>query len=207
MNIAILASGEGTTLQAVLDACAQGRLPARVGVVISNNRTAGALRRARAAAVPARHLSAATAGGEAAADQALRDTLVEFATQWVLLAGYMKRLGPLTLAAFAGRVINTHPALLPEFGGREMYGMNVHRAVLAAGRQVSGASVHWVDAGYDTGAVIRQVRVPVESGDIAESLAARVQAAERELVVEVLAAAAAGRLAPPPTGNAWSATS
>ena len=113
----------------------QGRLPARVGVVISNNPAAGALRRARAAAVPARHLSAVTAGGEAAADQALRDTLLEFAAQWVLLAGYMKRLGPLTLAAFAGRIMNTHPALLPEFGGQGMYGLNVHRAVLAAGRR------------------------------------------------------------------------
>jgi phosphoribosylglycinamide formyltransferase-1 len=207
MIIAVLASGEGTTLQAVLDACARGRLPARVGVVISNNRTAGALRRAHAAGVPARHLSAATAGGEALADQALRDTLREFASQWVLLAGYMKRLGPLTLAAFAGRIMNTHPALLPEFGGQGMYGMHVHRAVLAAGRKVSGATVHWVDADYDTGSVIRQVRVPVESGDIAEVLAARVQAAERELVIEVLAAAATGGLAPAPTRSERSATS
>lgn len=207
MIIAVLASGEGTTLQAVLDACAAGRVPARVGVVISNNRTAGALRRARAAAVPARHLSALTAGGEAAVDQLLRDTLLEFDAQWVLLAGYMKRLGPLTLAAFAGRIMNTHPALLPEFGGRGMYGMNVHRAVLAAGRSESGATVHWVDATYDTGAMIRQVRVPVETGDSAESLAARVQAAERELVVEVLAAAASGRLKPPLERDARSAIS
>jgi phosphoribosylglycinamide formyltransferase-1 len=206
-NIGVLASGEGTTLQAVLDACARERLPARVGVVISNNRTAGALRRAGAAGVPARHLSAATAGGAAPLDQALRDTLLEFDTQWVLLAGYMKQLGPLTLTAFAGRIMNTHPALLPEFGGQGMYGMNVHRAVLAAGCAVSGATVHWVAADYDTGTVIRQVRVPVESGDIAESLAARVQAAERELVVEVLAAAASGRLKPPPDHSERSATS
>ncbi len=191
----------------VLDACTQGRLPARVGVVISNNGTAGALRRAHAAGVPTRHLSAATAGGEAAADRVLRDTLLEFEVQWVLLAGYLKRLGPLTLAAFAGRVMNTHPALLPEFGGQGMYGIHVHRAVLAAGRKESGATVHWVDANYDTGTVISQIRVPVAAGDIAESLAARVQAAERGLVVEVLAAAAAGRLAPAPTRSERSATS
>jgi phosphoribosylglycinamide formyltransferase-1 len=197
MNIAVLASGEGTTLQAVLDACAAGRLAARVCGVISNNRDAGALRRARTAGVPARHLSALTAGGPEQADQALREMLVALGAQWVLLAGYMKRLGPLTLAAFGDRILNTHPALLPEFGGQGLYGLHVHRAVLAAGRQVSGASVHWVDAGYDTGAVIAQVRVPVAAGDNAESLAARVQAAERDLVVEVLAAAASGRLTPP----------
>ena len=197
MKIAVLASGEGTTLQAVLDACAGGRLAARVAVVISNNAAAGALRRARAAGVPTRHLSAATAGSVAAQDQALSSTLAEFATDLVLLAGYMKRLGPVTLAAFAGRIINTHPALLPQFGGQGMYGMNVHRAVLAAGLEESGASVHWVDENYDTGAVIMQVRVPVKPADSAQSLAARVQAAERELVIEVLAAAASGRLTPP----------
>jgi phosphoribosylglycinamide formyltransferase 1 len=206
MNIAVLASGEGTTLQAVLDACAGGHVPARVGVVISNNTGAGALRRARSAGVPTRHVSAATAGGPARLDQALRETLVEFGTDLVMLAGYMKRLGPVTLAEFAGRIINTHPALLPEFGGQGMFGLNVHRAVLAAGRQVSGATVHWVDAHYDSGAVIAQVRVPVEPADSAESLAARVQAAERELVLEVLGAAAAGRLKPPPQRPA-SATS
>ena len=197
MNIVVLASGEGTTLQAVLDACAAGRLPARVGAVISNNGAAGALRRARDAGVPTRQVSAATAGGAAAADQVLCDTLREFDPELVLLAGYMKRLGRLTLAAFAGRIINVHPALLPEFGGQGMFGMHVHRAVLAAGRRTSGATVHWVDENYDTGAVVAQVRVPVESQDSAESLAARVQAAERELVIEVLAAAASGRLTPP----------
>jgi phosphoribosylglycinamide formyltransferase-1 len=206
MNIAVLASGEGTTLQAVLDACGSGRLPARVGVVISNNGAAGALRRAHGAGVPTRHLSVPRAGGPLALDQALRDTLLEFGTDLVLLAGYMKRLGPLTLAAFAGRIINTHPALLPQFGGQGMFGLNVHRAVLAAGRATSGASVHWVDENYDTGAVIAQVRVPVEPGDSAQALAARVQAAERELVIEVLAAAASGRLKPPQQRHA-SATS
>jgi phosphoribosylglycinamide formyltransferase 1 len=198
MNIAVLASGEGTTLQAVLDACASGRLQARVGLVISNNEAAGALRRARNAGVPTRYLSATTAGGRVELDQALSATLQEFAIDLVLLAGYMQQLGPVTLAAFAGRIINTHPALLPEFGGQGMYGSHVHRAVLNAGRRISGATVHWVDANYDTGAVIAQVRVPVESGDSAETLAARVQAAERELVVDVLKAAAAGRLNAPP---------
>ncbi len=206
MNITVLASGEGTTLQAVLDACADGRVPARVGLVISNNAAAGALRRAHRAGVPTRHLSAATAGGAARLDQALAATLVEFGTDLVMLAGYMKRLGPVTLGEFAGRIINTHPALLPQFGGQGMFGMHVHRAVLAAGARMSGATLHWVDDDYDSGAVIAQVRVPVEPADSAESLAARVQAAERELVVEVLGAVASGRLKPPPLRRA-SATS
>src|ERR1700733_3629461 len=145
MNIAVLASGEGTTLQAVLDACASGRLPARVALVISNNEAAGALRRARSAAVPTRHLSAATVGGGVSLDQALRATLQEFPTDLGLLAGYLQRLGPVTVAAFAGRIINTLPALLPEFGGHGIFGSHVHRAVLKAGRRNSGATVHWVD--------------------------------------------------------------
>jgi phosphoribosylglycinamide formyltransferase-1 len=184
-------------LQAVLDACGEGRLPARVAVVISNNAAAGALRRARAAGIPTRHLSIASAGSASQLDQALRAALAEFATDLVLLAGYMKRLGPLTLTAFAGRIINVHPALLPKFGGQGMFGMHVHRAVLAAADHTSGATVHWVDENYDTGPVIAQVRVAVAPDDRAASLAARVQAAERELVVEVLKAAASGKLEPP----------
>jgi len=198
MNFAVLASHEGTTLQAVLDACAEGRIPGRVAVVISNNHGSGALRRARLAGVPAIHLSEATAGGAAALDAALLDILDSHGVGVVLLAGYMKRLGPLTLARFAGRVLNTHPALLPRFGGRGMYGMNVHKAVVAAGETVSGASIHLVDGEYDTGRVIAQVSVPVLPADTPEQLAARVQAAERELLVEVLADVATGRRRLPP---------
>jgi len=194
MNLAVLASHEGTTLQAVLDACAEGRIPAQVVAVVSNNPSSGALRRARLAGVTAVHLSEATEGSAAALDAALLDTLVSRRVDVVLLAGYMKRLGPQVLARFAGRVLNTHPALLPRFGGQGMYGMNVHKAVVAAGEKLSGASIHLVDAEYDTGRVIAQVTVPVTPSDTPEGLAARVQAAERELLVGVLADVATGRL-------------
>lgn len=193
MNFAVLASHEGTTLQAVLDACAEGRIPARVAAVLSNNSAAGALRRARLAGVPALHLSEGTAGGPAALDEAILGTLQAHAVDVVLLLGYMKRLGPQTLAGYAGRVLNTHPALLPKFGGRGMFGLNVHRAVVAAGETVSGASIHLVDGEYDTGKVIAQVSVPVEGTDSAETLGARVQAAERAMLVEVLTDIASGR--------------
>ncbi len=98
----------------------------------------------------------------------------------------MKKLGPHTLEAFAGRILNTHPALLPKFGGPGMFGSHVHRAVLASGDEVSGASVHFVEREYDTGPVIAQSRVKVAMDDTVETLAQRVQAAERELVIHVL---------------------
>ena len=193
MNIGVLASHEGTTLQAVLDACAGGRIAARVSVVISNNADSGALRRARAAGVAAVHLSTRTHPQPSELDEAIRAALVTHDCELVLLAGYMKLLGARTLGAFAGRVLNTHPALLPKHGGRGLYGMHVHRAVLAAGEPESGASIHLVDQNYDTGPVLAQIRVPVEPGDSPETLAARVQSEERELLVGVLADLASGK--------------
>ncbi|HXA93043.1 MAG TPA: phosphoribosylglycinamide formyltransferase [Steroidobacteraceae bacterium] len=194
MNIAVLASHAGTTLQAVLDGCARGSIAGHVVLVISNNAESGALERARRAGVPVLHLSGGTHPDPPDLDRAIRDALVASGAGVVLLAGYMKRLGPATLAAFAGRILNTHPALLPKFGGQGMYGEHVHRAVLAAGERVSGASVHQVDATYDTGAVIAQVTVAVEPQDTPQTLAVRVQQAERELVVRVLAGIARGDL-------------
>lgn len=193
MNIAVIASHEGTTLQAVLDACATQEIAARVALVISNNADSGALRRARLAAVPTAHLSGATHPDPRALDRAICAALNVHAIDLVLLAGYMRRLGPITLERFAGRVLNTHPALLPRFSGQGMYGAHVHRAVLHAGERFSGASVHVVDAGYDTGPCLAQVRVPVARDDTEATLAARVQRAERALVVTVLAEIAAGK--------------
>jgi len=193
MRIAVLASHEGTTLQAVLDGCASGRIAAHVVLVISNNADSGALRRARAAGVEALHLSSRTHASAEALDRAVCAALADRRADLVLLAGYMKKLGPVTLERFAGRVLNTHPALLPKFGGAGLYGMHVHRAVLAAGERTSGASLHLVDREYDTGPVIAQTQVAVQVDDTAEALAARVQSAERELLVSVLGDIAAGR--------------
>ena len=186
MNIGVLASHHGTTLQAVLDACEQGTLAARVGVVISNNSRSGALERAHAAGIRTCHLSSKTLPDSAALDRAVCTCLETEDTDVVLLAGFMRKLGPHTLRAYAGRILNTHPALLPKFGGPGMFGAHVHRAVLASGDRVSGASVHLVDADYDTGPVLAQRSVPVLGGDTADTLAERVQSAERQLVVEVL---------------------
>lgn len=192
MNIGILASHAGTTLQAVLDACASGELQARVSMVISNNAESGALQRARSSGVRWVHLSAKTHPDPTALDQAICSALTEAQTEVVLLAGYMKKLGPLMLRTFAGRILNTHPALLPKFGGPGMYGMHVHRSVLAAGERISGATFHLVEGEYDTGPVLAQCSVPVMDGDTPETLAERVQVSERRLVVAVLSHIAQG---------------
>jgi phosphoribosylglycinamide formyltransferase-1 len=194
IKLGVLASHEGTTLQAILDACASGRIAGRVSIVISNNSDAGALRRARAAGVATLHLSSKTHPSPELVDGAMCSALREAGCSVVMLAGYMKKLGPITLSEFAGRILNTHPALLPKFGGHGMYGLRVHEAVLAAGERESGASVHLVDAGYDTGRVIARCSVPVAPADTAETLAARVQAGERALVIDVLARIASGEL-------------
>jgi phosphoribosylglycinamide formyltransferase-1 len=195
LRIGVLASGEGTTLQAILDACATGEIAAQVVTVVSNNSDSGALRRARAGAARAVHLSGKTHPEPGALDAAIISALSADGVEAVMLAGYMKKLGPALLEHYRGRILNTHPALLPKFGGHGMYGLRVHEAVLRAGERVSGSSVHLVEAEYDTGRVLAQAQVPVEANDTPETLAARVQERERRLVVSVLGQIADGTLA------------
>ncbi len=187
MKVAVFASHEGSTLQALLDASRAGRLPrVELALVISNNADSGALRRAAEAGVPTTLLSGRTHPDPARLDEAIEEALQRSGIDLVVLAGYMKKLGPRVLTAYARRIINTHPALLPKYGGKGMYGLHVHRAVIEAHETVSGASVHWVEAEYDTGPVLAQVTVPVEPSDTPEVLAERVKASERELLVQTL---------------------
>ena len=194
LRLGILASYAGTTMQAIIDACDEGRLHAEVRVVISNNSRSGALERARTHGIPAYHLSGATRPDPCDLDAAVLEKLNGHDVDIVALAGYMKRLGPLVLSGYRGRLLNTHPALLPKFGGQGMYGDRVHEAVLAAGDKVSGATVHLVEDDYDTGPVLSQVKIPVLEGDTLETLRDRVQAAEREHYVEVLERIAQGEI-------------
>lgn len=192
-RIAILASGAGTTAEAIIVACApdgstRRRIDAEPAIVIGNNSSAEVFARSARLGVPTRHLSSVTHPDPDELDAAILDSLRQAGATFVVLAGYMRKLGPRTLAACAGRIVNTHPALLPQFGGQGMYGARVHKAVLDAGVPVTGATVHYVDAEYDTGRVIAQATVPVQPGDTVESLAARVQVVERELLVSTLAA-------------------
>lgn len=195
ISLAIFASGAGTTAQAVIDACAQRRIDGEVVLVISNNAAAPVLERARAAAIPWRHLSAITHPDAAELEATMSEALAAAGATHVLLAGYMKKLSPALVEAYAGRIYNTHPALLPDYGGQGMYGDRVHAAVLADGRTRSGATVHLVTDEYDSGPIVGQVEVPVLAGDDVAALGERVRAAERELLVEVLAGVAAGVVA------------
>jgi phosphoribosylglycinamide formyltransferase-1 len=191
LRVAVLASGSGTNLQSLLDRCQSGSLPATVVVVISNNRDAYALERARRASVLAVHWSEKKAGSVEAFADGLLGILQRADTDLVVLAGYMKLVPMRVVEAFQGRMLNIHPALLPKFGGQGFYGMRVHEAVLAAGETESGATVHFVDAEYDRGPSFLQRTVPVMPDDTPETLRARVLAVEHELLPDAIAKFAA----------------
>ncbi len=183
MRIAVLASHEGSTMQAVIDACKAQQIDATVALVISNNSSSGALRRATLANIQNLHISSKTHVDDHGADNAMLLACQEQQIDLILLLGYMKKLGPQTLAAFSGKILNTHPALLPKFGGKGFFGHKVHEAVIAAGEVESGVSVHFVDTDYDTGPILAQVKVAVNPADNALELEERVKNAEKELLV------------------------
>ncbi|HOW55171.1 MAG TPA: phosphoribosylglycinamide formyltransferase [Syntrophorhabdaceae bacterium] len=197
MNIGFLASHGGSNMQAIIDACKEGRLSAAAAVVISNNGDSRALERARTEGIPNYHLSGNTHPDPDDLDRAIMDTLVRHNVDVIALAGYMKKLGPKTLACFRGRILNIHPALLPKFGGKGMYGIHVHEAVIAAGEKESGVTVHLVDEEYDRGPILAQVRVPVMPGDTPEILAERVLAQEHLLYPATLQRIATGEIVLP----------
>jgi phosphoribosylglycinamide formyltransferase-1 len=192
-RIAVLASGGGTNLQALLDHLeALGeRRAGEVVLVASDRRDAGALARATARGVPAVIIQTAPEKPGQPLGEMLRDHRVDL----IALAGYLRLVPPETVAAYRGRVINVHPALLPAFGGAGMYGARVHQAVIDSGATVSGATVHFVDQAYDRGAVIAQWPVPVFPDDTAASLATRVLRVEHVLYPLAVNAVASGDVA------------
>ncbi|HUB76342.1 MAG TPA: phosphoribosylglycinamide formyltransferase [Solirubrobacteraceae bacterium] len=187
LRLAILSSHAGTTARAVIDALADGRIEGSAVLLVCNNPDAEVLARAAAAGVPTVVLNGRTHPDPADLDRAILAAARAAGATHILLAGYMKKLGPATVAAYAGRVFNSHPALLPAFGGQGMYGDRVHAAVLAAGVARSGATVHLVTDDYDAGSIVAQAEVPVLPGDDVAALGERVRAAERELLVVTLA--------------------
>lgn len=186
IRIAVLASGRGSNLEALLEALS-GRADAAIVLVASDRADAPALGRAQARGVAAAVVAPDDAAG-------MIDVMERSRVDWIVLAGYLKRVPPEVVRKYRGRILNIHPALLPRHGGKGMYGERVHAAVLAAGESRSGASVHLVDEEYDRGPVVAQRPVPVLPDDTPASLAARVLEVEHRLLPEVVVAVAEGRL-------------
>ena len=172
-------------------------MQATPAVVISNNAESGALARARRESIPSCHLSSKTHPSPERLDRAILDALLAHQVDIVILAGYMKKLGELTLKRFEGAILNIHPALLPKFGGQGMYGIHVHEAVLAAGEHESGVTIHLVTEEYDSGAIIAQANVPVMPGDTPQSLQERVLKTEHAYFPKILQKIESGELSIP----------
>ena len=189
LALGVLASGRGSNLQAILDACARPGFPARVAVVISDRERAPALDRARTAGVEALWLNPKDFGDRDAYDAALVRELEARAVGLVCQAGWMRILSPAYVRAFHGRAINIHPSLLPAFPG-----LHAQRQALTHGVKVSGATVHFTDEGVDTGPIIVQAAVPVEPGDTEDTLAARILTVEHRIYPEAIRLFAEGRL-------------
>jgi phosphoribosylglycinamide formyltransferase-1 len=194
LRLGCLASHGGTNLQAIIDACKSGALDAEVRVVISNNSSSTALGRARKEGIPGYHLSGVTHPGPEELARAIHETLKSHDVDVVMLVGYMKKLGRAVLDGYPVRILNTHPALLPGFGGKGMYGQRVHEAVLEAGDRVTGVTVHLVDAEYDRGPIVAQCEVPVLDGDSVETLSVRVLEQEHAFLVETLGMISRGEI-------------
>jgi phosphoribosylglycinamide formyltransferase 1 len=190
MRIAVAVSGRGSNLEALIGALGPGA-PAEIVLVLSDKAAAMGLDRAHAHGIPAEVLE------DPADGSAWLGYLRRYRADLVVLAGYLQLVPSSVVAAYRGWIMNVHPALLPAFGGKGMYGHRVHEAVLASGARETGVTVHLVDEVYDRGAVLAQARVPVVPGDTVNTLAERVLTVEHRLLpAAVLAAAAAGRPVP-----------
>ena len=192
LRVAVLLSGSGTSLENLFEHIEQRALPARVVCVIASKESAGGLARAEQRGVPAVAIPRKKFADARAFNDALHTELAKHDVQLVACLGFLSIFEP--RERYRGRAINVHPALIPAFSGKGMYGRHVHEAVLARGVRVTGASVHFVDDEYDHGPIIAQRAVEVRDDDTPETLAARVQTAERELVPEVVRAIAEGRV-------------
>ena len=185
-RLAVMASGGGSNFRAILRAIDTGTLPLACPLLVSNTPKAGALGIARNHGRHAIVLNPRDFHHESTYAAALLDLFRQHHIDLVALAGYLKKIPTEVVAAFRHRMINIHPALLPDFGGQGLYGRHVHTAVLAAGATESGATIHFVDEQYDTGPIILQERVPVLPDDTPESLGARVLSLEHTLYPRAL---------------------
>lgn len=181
MRLAVFASGGGTNFQAILDAISRGDLSISIALCLSNKEDAGVLDRARSNDIPTTVYTRSAFRSEEESTDALLQLLREHGVDLIALAGYMRKVPSRVVKAYEGRILNIHPALLPAFGGKGMYGHRVHEAVIASGVRWTGATVHIVDEEYDTGPIVLQEPVPVYSSDTPKTVAERVLKVEHRL--------------------------
>jgi phosphoribosylglycinamide formyltransferase 1 len=186
MRIAVFASGSGSNFEALAQAADSGSLDATIALCLTNRKDAGVLERARKFGIPGVVVSPTSFDNDALYESALSQILRLHRIDIIALAGYLKKIPVTVVSEFDGRIVNIHPALLPDFGGKGMYGMNVHRAVIDSGETESGATVHLVDSEYDTGRILSQERIPVLKSDTPEILAHRVLEVEHRLYAATL---------------------
>ncbi len=184
--IAVFASGRGSNFEALLRKITEDKIPARIAAVISNNGDAGALQTARGNNIPAYHIERGNFETGTEFADALDEVFDRHHINFVVLAGYIRKVPPRVLRRFSNRMLNIHPALLPKYGGKGMYGSRVHEAVLESGDKVSGATIHIVDEEYDRGPIVLQREVPVLPNDTPELLAARVLEVEHRIYAEAV---------------------
>jgi phosphoribosylglycinamide formyltransferase-1 len=186
LNLCVLASGSGSNLKAIIKAQKAGKISSKVVLVISNNSVSGAINIANEYQIPAVHLSQKLFKTQSEFDKKLLALLKKFKIDLIILAGYMKKISPALIKKFKNKILNIHPALLPLFGGKGMYGIFIHQAVLNSGAKLSGASVHIVDDKYDNGPIVLQKSIPVKDDDTPESLQKRILKLEHKLYPEAI---------------------
>lgn len=195
MKIAVLASGNGSDLQSIIDGISSGSIEAtEISCVISNKKNAYALERASKNDIEAIYVGEKAFTSSDAYNEEIVKILTKREIDLVVLAGYLKVLSPFFVRSFKGKIINIHPSLIPAFCGKGFYGMRVHEAVIEAGVETSGASVHFVDEGVDTGPIILQRTVQIAENETAESLAKKVLEIEHEILPEVVKLFSQGRI-------------
>ena len=186
LNLCVFASGSGSNLLAIIEAGKSGYISSQVVLVVSNNSASGALETAKKYNIPAYHLSQKLFSTEFEFESRVLDLLNEYKADLILLAGYMKKLSSAVVKQYSGRILNIHPALLPKYGGKGMYGIHVHEAVISANEKVTGATVHFVNEVYDSGEIILQKHLKVNPDDNALSLQKRVLETEHKLYPEAI---------------------
>lgn len=193
-KMAVMASGDGSNFEAIVTAANSSRLDAEIVGLLVNREGCGALARADRLKIPSSVFSRIAYPSADAWNEAMKQQLLRWQAEWVVLAGFTGLIGSSILAEFHNRVVNSHPSLLPKFGGKGMYGSKVHAAVVAAGETETGVTIHLLNERFDEGPVVAQIKVPVQKSDSAETLAERVKTTERVFYPQVLQELLTGRI-------------